>query len=193
MGHAEAILVRDTAGDLAAVDEDGSALHGITVLHQKTHNGETYGACYEQQNIANNASIALYILPGGTVAPHIIASASAEGKGDFAIYEGPDITNPGTRVIPRNRNRDLLLPDSSRVGIWHTPTIGGGGLGTLLLAFFLPGGSGGQSLGAALSERDEFILAPAIPYLLRFRNRAGTAKDASLCVTFYEVTVGAPS
>jgi hypothetical protein len=60
--------------------------------------------------------------------------------------------------------------------------------GVLLENDFLPGGTGGNSIGSSGGERDEWILDINRTYMYRLTNRAGNAQPMSLRIEWYEET-----
>ena len=51
---------------------------------------------------------------------------------------------------------------------------------------FIPGGTGGQTIGGSGGERNEWIFAPSTIYVFRLTNRSGNVQPASLAIEWYE-------
>ena len=165
---------------------DDASEDGITITsieHQRVHEGVTYSGSIFFADVANDASKALLLRTGGKDCHSIFG---IEGGGDtrFRLYEGAVPSANGTAVTLYNLFR--RSPNTPESTLYHTPTVGGGSEGTLLLDKLIPGGNGPQSGGGTLRRGTEWILKPATVYYILATNISGNTKDMSLELEFYE-------
>ena len=164
-------------------DEIAGALNVIDIVHHEIHEGEFFSVSYKAPDaspIADNATIA-FALTAATKYIHLEAVAAMGGDAEVEFYEASTVTG-GTATTPRNHKR--TASDNSDVTVVRDPTVNVAG--TLLENAFMPGGTGGNAIGIVGNQRQEWILRPAITYVVRLTNRAGTAQPGSLAVTWYE-------
>lgn len=148
-------------------------------LHQKVHEGELFTASYKTPDgapVADNASLDILIRTG-TAAPHIEFTVSCAQAYEAILYESTTVTDNGTQLSERNRNR--RSNKTSVVDAFHTPTVTA--TGNLILHELASGILGGVS-----RSEEEWILKPNTNYLLRLTNRAGSAQPMSAKVDWYE-------
>lgn len=180
--HALVIATYETAHTLS-IDEITGALNAIDIVHHEIHEGEFFSVSYktpDDGSLADNGTIVFALTPA-TKYVHMIAAAACGGDAEAEFYEVSTVTG-GTATTPRNHNRNSS--DNSDVTVVRDPTVNTAG--TLLEHAFLPGGTGGNAVGTVGSQRQEWILRPAITHVVRLTNRAGNAQPGSLTVTWYE-------
>lgn len=163
------------------IDGATGGLLTVDSPHYEVHTGQMYHAGFITGSVANNTSIDLLINTTGTsYYTHLVWEATCGGDAEVLLYEGVTGTY-GSALTVHNMNRNFA--NASPVQVHNYPTITV--LGINLVDSFLPGGTGGISMGGIIRANTEWILAPGKRYLLRLFNRAGTAKYAGLAVQFY--------
>jgi hypothetical protein len=177
----EVIIVGEN-GVKTKVDATVAALKVIDTLHAEIHAGETFHVARLVEDVANNASIDLLIVVGATKKLHLTMVGTAAGDAHAYLYETPTTSAAGTAVTAHNKNRGSS--DTTTATITHTPTVSAPG--TALDTALIPGGTKQQATGSSGAQRDEWILKKSTTYLLRLTNKAGSAKDMSVGLTWYE-------
>ena len=180
--HALVVATYETAYILS-LDEITGALNVIDTVHHEIHEGEFFSVSYKAPDgapIADDATI-VFALTAATKYVHFQAVAAMGGDAEIEFYEVSTVTG-GTATTPRNHKR--TGSDNSDVTVVRDPTVNVAG--TLLENAFLPGGTGGNAIGAVGNQRQEWILRPTITHVVRLTNRAGTAQPGSLAATWYE-------
>ncbi len=173
----------DAAGDRAGVDDIVGALHAISVLHSKIHAGNTFFVSFKTADgapLADDATLS-FALTSGAKTLHIVSTGLFGGDGEKEYLEGSTITG-GTATTVYNRDRASLT--ATTVTVVRDPTVNAPG--TLIDNQFIPGGTGGKSLGGTSGPRNEWIFKASTIYVIRLTNRAGNAQPASLAVEWYE-------
>lgn len=164
-------------------DEITDSLVTIDIVHHETHEGEMFIASYKNADgapVADNGTMDLQIYTGAKYC-HTVFSATFGGDFEVAFYENPT-TSGGTSVAANNMNRNKGIVATAAVV--HTPSVSN--VGTLLFNIFEPGGQKVQAVGGATRSNSEWILLPERKYLLRATNRAGSTKDGSVVIQWYE-------
>jgi hypothetical protein len=148
--------------------------HGAALIGARGWRGSSYFS-----SIANDANADLAFTIGGD-AMRGAFRAAAGGDGEVLLYEAPDITG-GTpaAVVCTNRQNAGISPITAVTA----PTVNG--VGTQLVRFLIPGGTGGNSPGDALDSLTDWLFAPATTYLLRVTNRSGQSKPVSIGFAAY--------
>lgn len=149
--------------------------------HKWVHLGKMWGISNRWVDVADAASADLVIEVGDT-GLHTIYEVASEGLHYGFIYEGTTLSSAGSVGTVRNQNR--VIGDSGAPTVKVDPTVSAAG--TLLLSWFMPGGSGGQASGNTAASREEIILAPSTTYLFRATNMKGQAADMSWMIHAYE-------
>ena len=178
-----AVQIVDVAGHLVNVDDIVGALHVIDVLHHEIHEGTAFSTSFktaDDASLADNGTL-IFALTTGAKAIHIISIGVVGGDAEIEILEEPTITD-GTATTVYNRNRTSLIVTT--VTVVRDPTVNTDG--TLIDNQFIPGGTGGMTLGGAFGPRSEWVFKPSTIYLFRLTNRSGNVQPASLAVGWYE-------
>lgn len=178
------IRMVDSNGVEIVADSISGGLKVIDVVHYEIHQGETFTAGYmspHESDVADDGTIDV-VIESGSKYLHMIARASFGGDFEAYLYEAPDIDADGTPITPQNHKR--TGGEATTATIVHSPTVNA--TGTLLESLFLPGGTGGNSIGIIGSQREEWITNLNTKYLIRLINRAGSAKQGGLGVIWYE-------
>ena len=165
-----------------AYDENEDCYKVIDIVHEHIHEGNHFVVSKLFTSVANDANADLRILAGAKK-NHIIATVSAEGKAYSYLYSGTAYSGNGTAVTVHNNN--LANANTTSSTAYHTPTVGT--LGTAKREMLINGGIGGQTVSGVHSGRIEWIQSTSTDLLFRVTNKAGTAKDISINLEFYEV------
>jgi hypothetical protein len=154
-------------------------------VHRETHEGEGFSLCYLFEDVGANEHADILIQTGASKELHFTFAVEAEGKAYAFLYEDAE-AGDGTGLTPFNRLRSSS--ETSNATFVHTPVFDSVPvLGTLLACGLIPGGIGGNSVGATGgSGRQEIVLKINTFYLVRATNKAGSAKDISQTLSWYE-------
>lgn len=180
-------LVNPTTEEPFPTDDIIGALATIDAVHYEIHEGDAFSAGYmvpHASPIADNGNIDLVLITS-TRYCHLVAVGSFGGDFEGYLYENPTVVGgSGTLVTPVNHKRTGGA--ATTVVVRHSMTVNN--VGTLLESSFIPGGSGGNAIGAVGAQRFEWILSLNSTYLLRLTNRAGMAQQGSIGTSWYEET-----
>jgi len=165
------------------VDDKVSALQIIATPHHETHEGEYFSVSHFFSDLADDANADVRIIVGSGAELHVTIGVAAEGSGEIRIYEGTTYTGDGTALTIYDKNRTTA--NTSNATSKHTPTVDA--IGTLLFEGYVPGGTKKDAVGGLRSNAQEWIFKKSTDYLVRFTNRGGADKDASIEVEFYEI------
>ena len=178
--------------DIDVAEQSGvlrdSFLGGQVVIsqeHYQLQTGDTFLVSYkspDDANIADDGTVNLHIATGAKQV-HLSAWASCGGDMEAELLEGTTIDgDTGTEMTVYNKRRASATASLSTVKRDITVD----SAGTLLEHRFIPGGDGGNAVGGARGEQDEWIVAANTNYMLRITNRAGTAQPMSIEIEWYE-------
>ena len=131
--------------------------------------------------LADDAPVEILIRVVASRFAHVALRAGAGGDAEVAFFEGPTSSADGSAVGALNRNRASSIVATTLV--FEGPTLSADG--TPLASGFVPGGTGGNSIGGSVDTFGEWVL-DANDYLVRLTNRAGTAQPAALSLIWYE-------
>jgi hypothetical protein len=168
-----------------AFERDAKFLAVTDRVHRETHEGEGFSLCHIFEDVGASDHADILIQTGASKELHFTFTAQAEGKAYAFLYEDA-VASAGTGLTPFNRLRSSS--ETSDATFSHTPGFDSvPELGTLLPCGLLPGGIGGNSVGATGgSGRQEIVLRINTVYLVRVTNKAGSAKDISTTCSWYE-------
>ena len=178
-----AVLIRSDAEDGVQIDAITGALVTLSVVHHEVHEGEFFSVSYKTPDgapLADDATI-VFAVQSATRYLHFQAFAACGGDSELEFYAGSTVQANGTLVIPNNHK---LSAGASTVIARRDPTIAAAG--TLRDHVFIPGGTGGASIGGDGGQRDEWIIPLNTWAFVRLTNRAGNAQPASAKATWYE-------
>lgn len=163
---------------------DGDFYTGVIDLVQnKVHEGNVFIVSKIFTSVANDGYADLRIKTGANKDAHAEIFISTEGKAYAYSYSGTTYTVDGTQLTAINRNSNFT--GGNETIAYHTPTINV--LGTQRFEQMMGGGVGvGNQLAGSLSERLETVHKVNSDILIRVQNKAGTAKDISMYVVWYE-------
>jgi len=165
------------------VDSKVGAGEGILVAHAEVHEAGMYHASHLYTTIGDDANADMLIKVGANKELHSAIAVVAGGDAYFYLYSGTTTSAIGTAITPRNMNREDGT-DASDADVRHTPTVSSAG--TQLAAGFIPGGQKNQAVGGDARSGAEWILAKSTDYLARVTNKAGSAKDISIVLEYYQ-------
>lgn len=156
-------------------------LRTISTIHEKIHKGEVHIFSHIEESVANNSSLDIFLKSGAAYA-HSIFNGNATGDSIIEIFEDSVISNDGTVIPIKNKNRNIS--ETNIFTAFEGPTISDDG--TSLIPVFLSGGSGGIRVGASSEERDEFVLKLNTNYIIRITNKSGVPATLSITGSIYE-------
>lgn len=177
------VLVGSELATGTQTDEITGALVVIDTVHHEIHEGEFFSVSYKAADgapLADNATIIL-AARSATRYMHMQAFAAAGGDAELEFYTGSTVDADGTLMTPSNHK---LGAAASTATVRRDPTIAAAG--TLRDNPFMPGGTGGNSIGADGEQRDEWIISLNTWAFVRLTNRAGNAQPGSLKLAWYE-------
>jgi len=179
------IIVEDTGGGMSFDDITG-ALVAIDIVHHEIHIGDHFTVAYKSLDnapIADDGTI-LYFFSVTTAYCHLVIEAACGGDAEVELRENAIAAEQpaGTAMTPNNNNRSSATAATATV----LRDAGVTNAGTLIDNAFMPGGTGGNSIGQDWGSRIEWVLDLATVYLVRLTNRAGNAQPASLRLLWYE-------
>jgi hypothetical protein len=180
------VITGGSGANEADVDVTGS-LVTIDLVHHEIHEGETFSISYKSPDgaaIADDGTI-IFFLTTGLLEAHLIAEGAGGGDAEIELGEGATIGAGGTAMTPVNRHRNMTT--ISTVAVRRDAAVTGAG--TIIENKFIPGGTGGVSVGGIAGQREEWVLASSTIYMLRLTNRAGNAQPMSLEAIWYEENV----
>ena len=178
-----AVLIRSETADGTQTDEITGALVTLDVVHHEVHEGEFFSVSYKTADgvpLADDATI-VFAVRSATRYLHFQAFAACGGDSELEFYTGSTVQADGALVVPNNHK---LGAGASTVAARRDPTIAAAG--TLRDHVFIPGGTGGASIGGDGGQRDEWIISLNTWAFARITNRAGNAQPGSLKATWYE-------
>lgn len=159
----------------------------ILTEHARIHEGKAFMAGILDDAVADAAS--LEILIQAVNAMHVIFNVSASGDCEVHRFEGTTFSATGGALTAFNKNRFSAIESGGT--ITSAPTLTADG--TELPPGFIPGGSGGNSLGGQDGGYErEIILASSTDYLFRMTNISGLAAIINGSIEWYEPAAVAP-
>lgn len=155
------------------------------VVHDRIHQGLFYSPSRYVASLGNGASIE-FLIRVQSVGLHSRITGKCGGDATIVLYEGADVSSPGTQIIPANRNR--FNQRAAETLFYHTPTLNDDG--TELDTDFIPGGSWPFAGGGVGPFFQEWILKTGTDYLLRLTNTSGSGQPAEVELDCYEAVGG---
>lgn len=180
------VVVRGTRNPLTSpepvvweIDNIGPWGVTIDVGHHQRHEGESFGACFADDALADTEQINLLIKPQATTYPHMLYHVTCPSAFTIQLYKDVSATVDGSAVKVLNHNQNMDV--SANTLIYHTPTIAS--TGSLMEQYYIGGGS--QRAGGSNRSEGEWILKPEVNYLLRVTSRAN-GNSGSVVLDWYE-------
>lgn len=150
--------------------------------NQRVHNGQMWiiSALYEAVADDANADLIFTVKAPGM---HMTFRVASQGAIFAHIYENPTVTGAtGTTALVINARRETGDGGAPTAIAGQTVT----NVGTEIMTWYAPGGSGGNAQGGALTHEIEIALEEAAVYLFRMTNKKGNAADMSWALNAYE-------
>lgn len=157
-------------------------LGNIDIIHQETHDQNTFVSSMVFSALANNGYARMRITAPATKDAHLNITVDAGGECLFKTYRNSTYTVAGTAMTPFNRVTASVLAPLSLVK--HTPTINVAG--TSRGGRLITGGTGGNSIGSNNSTRFETIVSAGDDLLIEVQNISGNAKNFGIVLDWYE-------
>lgn len=168
----------------ALLDFVTGAVRTISSDHSAIHNGEGFNAWVYAEGVADDGYKQIeFVTPAVGYVHMKLMTALAEGLASFEVVEAPTLSSGSTAFTPVNLRR-VGTPPASTCTLKTDSTYTSGG--TVIRAYLLGQGSGGNSTGGTQDKDIELVLKPETTYLFRVRNLAGSAKALSLWLFWYE-------
>lgn len=160
---------------------DLAALRASRDLDTLVESGQLVGAS-PIISLANNET-KLVLLTTGSKSVHLYLSFTATGRHTVNVYRAPTVTAPGTAVPIGSFN--FLKPLVPLSTLATDPTVSLNG--TKVADFLLPGGAGGNSVGASTGNATKVILPPSTAFLFTVLNESGANAAFEPTFVFYEI------
>ena len=170
---------QQTALNINPTDEHGSLI-SVGISHAQIHAGKSWFNS-DQVTLANGASREILLIPECPLDVHLDIQMRSTGEANFFLYENIIVSNNGTFIQPRNRNREFA--DNNSMNLYLNPTRTGGDLLILDQKHF---GSGQQTIGESRGF-NEIILNCNETYLIDITSEAAS-NDISYVIDWYENT-----
>lgn len=164
----------------------------IASEHHEIHCGDSYTTGYVV-DLSNGASIDYVLITpdwGNPVSgddpfgnqtikvAHLLGELNVENEAEFWFYESPTITDNGTALTVRNRNRNSSNTDFLSVYYGATISVVGDMLEHGMLG-------SGKSAGCGVNRTDEWILKNNTAYLLRVTNKTTSDNYHTIRFQYY--------
>lgn len=146
-------------------DEYGSIII-IAHQHAKIHSGE-YWFFTNQTTLGLGATRDILIKPTCPIDTHFLITIRSTGEANFFLYENTTVSNNGTLLQIRNRNRNYN--DTNGVKLYRTPTVTTLGYSIEQVHF-----GNGQNTGGSIEGLNEIELNCNYNYLLRITSEAAS-------------------
>lgn len=153
----------------------------VVDAHTHIHRGQMFTADYDVAALANNASIDIILTTPADDYPHLNINAGIGGDGLLYIYE--DVVFTGGTLLTIVNHKFTSTNTAGEV-LLHTPTVSD--VGNNKITHYIPGGTGGISVGGVGGRSEELILKPSTNYLIRLTNVSGQARRASIDMKWYQ-------
>lgn len=126
------------------------------------------------------------VTTGPNVHTHAYISFISAGASQVNVYLAPTITTPGSLQPIANFN--LTSSKTPTINIRIDPLVSANG--SKIADFLIPGGSGGNAIGGAVSSAAKVILPPNTTFLFEFVNTgSGGTIPIEFTINFFEVHV----
>ncbi len=163
------------------VDDLTKSIVAIGVPQCQLHIGQQFTTNTYDEGVATDGVVEWLIRIAATKDAYSDFFVSVGADSLLEIFEGPTSSDDGSALTLINRNRRLvaLTPDTL---VFKTPTTSADG--TQLERLYVPGGTTGNSPGAAIDNPVGMVLTEG-DYLLRLTNK-GSAADLGIIMHWYE-------
>ena len=175
----------DSAGTPITLDKSGG-FKMVTEFQNAVHDGESFSYSTNQLGLANNGVVSM-LGRTGSKQVHFDGFNIRTSSGPFRVqfYEAPTVSNAGTLLTSRRRNR--VNPNTSLMAIYSTPTYSAAGilLDDDLIVEISQGANNNSGSG---SVDDGWVLKANTDYLIVMTNLSGVALNWSAKFTWHEAT-----
>lgn len=174
-----------------ALDKYTRAIATIDYAHHEVHDGDDFFVSYYDDDVDSAQTVEILVVtPDTTKWGHFRYRIRSTLVTTLQIYEGTTTTNDGTGLTEWNADRNSAT--AATLALYHTPTVAGGGDGTLIFSDKWGIASGQQvRVGGESAEFDEIILDQNRKYLIRLTS--GTNDNViSVKCRWYEHTNKTP-
>lgn len=162
------------------VDPSGSLVF-VSHEHGQIHNSNFFSAGYLDLAVATTADIEV-MFETGAAEIHTFLKLIAGGDALFEVFEGVTTSAAGTALTATGHYRPS--PGTTSVTWTHSPTVTD--YGTTLWQEYIPGGSQGQTPGAAQTVGAEQVVFKAnTKYILKLTNNATGAEPLQITMAYY--------
>lgn len=177
----------DGGAESAVIIEEYMCLLGATDLEQMAVSmGRYFAVGHYDAALVNTASIDILVRTGsaGIMRTMMLGGLLASGGSALLeVFQAPTITADGNALAVLQVNQ--LSPNINNTLTFEAPTVSA--TGTMIFRLFVPGGSGGNSVGATSSPFQRLLTLPDTDYLIRGTNLSGQAVNMSLNLNWVEV------
>ena len=182
-GRIPKVALTDGAGTLIILDKSG-AFKTVTEFQNAVHDGESFSYSANQIGLTNNSTVVLLGRTGAKQV-HFDGFNVRVSQAPFRIdlYEAPTVSNAGTLLTSRRRNR--VNTNTSLMAIYQTPTYSDAGI--LLDDELIVESSQGNSLNSGGASFDDgWVLKANTDYLIVMTNLSGVTVNWSAKFTWHE-------
>lgn len=177
--------LRDTSGNVMNVDRTVKAGITINTPHHEIHEGNMWHAWCRQSGLGDDSNLEMLIVTGSGKEIHLAPDGACGGDAWLEMYENVTVSSNGVLITPNCMHR--TTSGTARTLTYCGPVV----TSTMhpLSVQFMTGGQKQFAVGGLIRPNTEWIfdgVSGSINYLLRIVNVAGSAKDASIGVEFYE-------
>lgn len=152
----------------------------------RIHQGRMFHCSHLESAVADDGFVQMVMTtPDATDYTHMTVYAACGGNAIFSFHEGATFTG-GTALATPNQKR---YSTATWRGTMTSQPDTVPNTGTQLLIQFLPGGSGGNAIGAGTEFNAEWALKPSTNYLIRLQNVSGQTQYGSIGCSHYASTV----
>lgn len=169
--------------------------HAVTVIsetHRLNHDGFVFHSSGKITGVLDaGVQDILLDVPAATY-PHLQRVNVSVGSGDVDIqfYTHSSTSAPGSSVFEVVTNRNAANSSGMQVSLDPTVT----NVGSLMATQWIPPTAAGvgmtQSGVAGVNDGEEWILNPAVKYIIRITNNSGSTIDMRFEILWYEIDYG---
>lgn len=184
-GHSIQVSLNDGNGTPILADLSGG-IPVITEFQSAVHNGESF--CYSANQIGlTNTSTVVLLGRTGAKQVHFDGFSVRASQAPFRIqfYEAPTVSNAGTILTSRRRNRSNA--NTSLMAIYQTPTYSASGI-LLDDDLIVETSQGNNQNSGGGSVDDGWVLKANTDYLIVMTNLSGATINWSAKFTWHEAT-----
>lgn len=138
----------------------------MDVIHHVVHTGIVYDFHTEDLDLDTSENLDTLLVVGAKEIHATFDLVAAGGRVEAFIYEGVTVSNNGTAVNLRNRNRSGFDDNDMLLKVYVGPTVTGTGTEIVKRQVFGTS-SGAQRISSELRSSAERVLKPNTIYLLR--------------------------